>query len=173
MNLVLIGYRGSGKSTIANRLGERLGWEVWHLDDLIEQSAEMSIQEIVEREGWDEFRERESRLVQDACARTGIVVDCGGGVILRNENIQALRSTGRIVFLSCDPEILAKRIDGDSNRPSLTGKKSSTDEIIEVLADRLPLYEEAAGLKIDTGANDVETCVNLIYEWYNDPAYDL
>ena len=172
MNLILIGYRATGKSTLANRLGKVLGHAVWHLDDLIVERAKKSIPEIVEEEGWDAFRNRESQVVADASRATRTVVDCGGGVILRKKNVEALKETGRLVYLACDPEILAKRIGGDANRPSLTGDRSAADEVIEVLNERRPLYEAAADLMIDTGTMNIENCLTTVLEWYGD-AYGL
>lgn len=172
MNLVLIGYRATGKSTLANRLGKVLGHAVKHLDDLIVERAGKSIPEIVEEEGWDAFRDRESKVVLAASHGSRTVIDCGGGVILRQENVEVLKATGRLVYLTCDPEIIAKRIGGDANRPSLTGSQSAADEVIQVLNERKPLYEAAADFVIDTGRIGIQSCVTTILEWYGD-AYGL
>ena len=173
MNLVLIGYRGSGKTAIANAAGKRLNRAVWHLDELIEHRAGKPIPGIVEEEGWDGFRDRESEIVREASREQGIVIDCGGGVILREENVKALRQDGRIVYLTCDPAILAQRIDGDANRPSLTGQGTAAEEVERVLTERRPLYEAAAEFIIDTGTSDLESCVSLIAEWFMDPAGNM
>lgn len=173
MNLVLIGYRGSGKSTLANELGRRLDYPVWHLDEMIVERAGKPIPQIVAEEGWPSFRDRESELVREASAQSGIVVDCGGGIILRRENVEALAHNGRIVYLDCAVETLAQRIGNDPNRPSLTGQGGPADEVARVLAERRPLYEAAAHFIVDTGQHDLDTCATLIFEWFNDPAYDL
>ena len=173
MNLVLIGYRGSGKSAIAVEIGKRHDREVWHLDERIEQHAGKSIPEIVEEEGWEGFRDRESEIVIDASQRHGIIIDCGGGAILREQNVKALRVQGRIVYLTYSPDILAERIEGDANRPSLTGQGSAAEEVERVLGERRPLYEAAAHFMIDTGENDLDTCATIIMQWYLDPAGEL
>ena len=91
MNLILIGYRGTGKSTIAQLLAERLGWGLISLDAEIAKKAQRSIPEIVEQFGWDHFRQLESEICQTAAQQDHMVIDTGGGVIVREENIRALQ----------------------------------------------------------------------------------
>lgn len=162
MNLVLIGYRGVGKSTLSDELGNRLGMPVFHMDEMLEERFGEKIAVFVERSGWDAFREEEQRLAEELSQKDAVVIDCGGGVVTRPENIANLRRKGFVVWLQADPSTIARRIGGDANRPSLTGAKSSTDEIIEVLLKRTPLYESAADMELDTTTHSFLECVNLI-----------
>lgn len=150
MNIVLVGYRGTGKSTVAELLAERLQWPVLHLDQEIVDRSGLSIPEIVARYGWDHFRDLESHLVIEAAARDSFVIDTGGGVILKETNIKALRRNGMLFWLKASPATIAARIKSDTERPSLTGTKSFLEEIEDVLNDRTPRYREAADYEIDT-----------------------
>src|SRR5512141_909374 len=100
MTLILIGYRGTGKSTVGEILARRLGWDLKCLDGLIIARAGMSIPAIVENHGWDWFRDLESRVLADVVAADRQVLDCGGGIILRAENRKALKQSGKVVWLT-------------------------------------------------------------------------
>ena len=150
MNLVLIGYRGTGKSTVAQLLGERLGMEVVSLDQEIVRGAGRSIPEIVAQHGWPHFRDLESAVTKRIAARDGLIIDAGGGVILRAENVTNLRQHGMLFWLRAAVPIIVARIGGGTDRPALTAGKSFTEEVEDVLRERTPLYEAAAHHQIDT-----------------------
>jgi shikimate kinase len=150
MNLALIVYRGTGKSVIARRLGRLLGRPVVSLDSEIVQRAGKSIPDLVAERGWDHFRDLEEQICRCAGAQDGQILDCGGGVVEREANIAALREHGRVFWLRATPATIVARIGGDGNRPSLTGGKSFTDEVSEVLQRRTPLYQAMAHEVIDT-----------------------
>ncbi len=150
MNIVLIGARGSGKSAVAGALSRSLGRSVVSTDAEIERRAGCTIKEFVDRNGWDAFRDLESKVVVDIAAHDGLVLDTGGGVVLRQTNVDALRANGRIFWLQAPVAVLAGRIKDDTNRPSLTSTQSFVDEIASVLAAREPLYAAAAHHVIDT-----------------------
>jgi shikimate kinase len=152
MNIVLIGYRGTGKSAVGALLARRLGWPCLAMDALIVERAGMPIPEIVEKEGWPGFRDRESALARELAARDGIIIDCGGGIIERPENIDALREHGVLIWLQASVPVIVRRIQGDTQRPSLTSGKSFIDEVAEVLERRIPRYAAAAHHVIDTDA---------------------
>ena len=144
MNIVLIGYRGTGKSTVAMLLAARLGRELVSTDAEIVKRAERTIPEIVAQEGWEYFRDLESDICKELAVRDQLVIDTGGGVILRAQNVEALKKTGTVFWLTASVETIAKRIGGDNQRPSLTGTKSFVDEIRDVLRERTPKYQAAA-----------------------------
>jgi shikimate kinase len=144
-NLVLLGYRGTGKSTVAKLLSVRTGWPVVSLDRAIVEHAGLAIPEIVARFGWPGFREREREEVARAAGLVRHILDCGGGVVEDPRNVAALREGGFCVLLTAEVSTIAARIGGDGNRPSLTGK-SIVEEIEEKLAQRGPLYRAAADL---------------------------
>lgn len=150
MNLVLIGYRGTGKSTVARLLAAQLAMEVVSLDAEIVKAAAGSIPEIVAAHGWPYFRDLESQVTKRVCTRDGIIIDAGGGVILRPENVTALRQTGKLFWLRASVPVIVARIEGGTQRPALTAAKSFTEEVEEVLRERTPLYAAAADVKIDT-----------------------
>ena len=150
MNLVLIGYRGTGKSTIGKLVAARLGLEYVCLDDEIVRLAGLSIPEIVRVHTWDHFRDLEEEVVRFCAARDGQLLDTGGGVITRPSNIDRLREKGTVCLLTATVEEIVDRIGSDQGRPSLTGSKSFTDEVAEVLAEREPLYRKAAHFIVDT-----------------------
>ncbi|MEI6519614.1 MAG: shikimate kinase [bacterium] len=162
MNIVLIGYRGTGKSVVGNLLAEKLKMSYYTMDAMIVERAGMPVPEIVEKFGWPGFRDRETELARELAALDGVIIDCGGGIIERPENIEVLRINGVIIWLTATVETIVNRIQGDTNRPSLTGGKSFTDEVAEVLARRTPIYKAAAHHTIETDNLTPEEIVERI-----------
>jgi shikimate kinase len=150
MNLVLIGYRGTGKSSVGRLLAQRLGRELVSTDAEIVRLADRSISDIVNQYGWDHFRDLEAQVCRDLSGRDGLIIDSGGGVILRPENVVCLKAGGVFFWLTAEVRTIIERIGGDTQRPSLTGTKSFTDEVEEVLRERRPKYEAAADHIIPT-----------------------
>ena len=143
-NIVLIGMRGGGKTSVAKLLSEQLKKEFVDIDDLIEEREGMKIADTVERRGWEYFRDRESEVVADVAKRKDVIISTGGGVIQRPENIAALKENGLLIFLNTPAEILAERIDHDPGRPHLTEAASTQEEVEVILEERKKLYEAAA-----------------------------
>jgi shikimate kinase len=162
MNLVLIGYRGSGKSTIGRILAGQLELQYVGLDDEIVRRAGMPIPEIVSRHSWDHFRNLEQQVVEDVTGRDQQILDTGGGVIMRPENTVRLRQGGVVFLLETTVEDIVRRIGADTQRPSLTGAKSFTDEVADVLRDRNPLYRGAAHHTIHTSVLDPQAAADRI-----------
>jgi shikimate kinase len=150
MNIVLIGYRGVGKSAVGRVLAKRLHRELVSTDAEVVKRVGQSIPHIVEQQGWERFRELESAVCGDLAGRDNLIIDTGGGAILRPQNVEALKSNGRFWWLTAGVDTIAKRIGHDSQRPSLTRTQSFIDEIAEVLAERLPKYQAAADSTIAT-----------------------
>jgi shikimate kinase len=153
MNLVLIGFRGAGKSTVGRRIAGRLGREFIDTDDLVEKREVRSIREIVHTSGWNHFRAVEKKVIAELAAGDGLVIAPGGGAVVDQENVARLKRNGWMLWLKADPEVLLSRLDlgrADANRrPSLTGK-GTLEELREVLGGRESLYEGAADVTIDT-----------------------
>lgn len=143
-NIVLIGYRGTGKSTVGKRLARELGRRLISTDAEVVKRAKLSVPEIVTQFGWEYFRDLESTVCRDFAAQDGLIIDTGGGAILRAKNVEVLRRSGTLVWLTATVETITRRIGGDTQRPSLTGTKSFTDEIRDVLTERIPKYQAAA-----------------------------
>jgi len=150
MNIVLIGYRGTGKSTVANLVAQRLHRHVTSTDAEIIAKAGLSIPDIVRQFGWDHFRELETTICRGLTDQKDLVIDTGGGVILKDANVTALKSHGLIFWLTAEIPTIAARIGGDTQRPSLSGTKTFVEEIEEVLHDREPKYRAAADHTVPT-----------------------
>jgi shikimate kinase len=150
MNLVLIGYRGTGKSAVAAILAQELAMGAASLDEEIVREAGMPVPAIVEKHGWAWFRDLESDITRRFSERDGLILDTGGGVILRPENVENLRRNGVLFWLQASVEVIVDRIQASSERPALTAGKTFLEEVEEVLAERLPLYSAAADRAIDT-----------------------
>ena len=150
MNIVLIGYRGTGKTVVAELLAARLGMPCMGMDAQIVKRAGMPIPEIVEKRGWPGFRDIESQVARELAGLDNIIIDAGGGVIERPENIEALQTNSRIFWLRASVDAIVSRIQEDAQRPSLTTGKTFTEEVEEVLEQRTPKYKSAAHYEIDT-----------------------
>jgi shikimate kinase len=162
MNIVLMGYRGTGKSTVGRLLAARLGRELVSTDAEIIKRAQHSIPEIVAQKGWEYFRDLESDICREFASRDQLVIDTGGGAILRAQNVEALKKNGTVFWLTASVETIAKRIGGESQRPSLTGTKSFVDEIQDVLRERTPKYQAAADHSIATDNRSINHLVETI-----------
>ncbi len=163
MNIVLIGYRGTGKSTVARILGERLQRTVISTDAAIVQKAGQSIPQIVEQFGWDHFRELETRMCRKLQDQTDLVIDTGGGLILKEENVKILKAHGKVFWLTAEVPTIVNRISGDTQRPSLSGTKSFVEEIEDILKERTPKYQSAADYTIPTDQETPESIAAHIF----------
>ena len=168
MNLVLIGYRGTGKSTVAKLLATQLGMEVVSLDQEIVRQAGRAIPDIVAAHGWPHFRDLESAVTARCAARDHIIIDAGGGVILRPENVGHLRRGGTLFWLRASVPVIVARIEGGTERPALTAGKSFTEEVEDVLRERTPLYAAAAHHHVDTDARTPEEVAAEIARRYRE-----
>ena len=162
MNIVLVGYRGTGKSTVGRLLAARLGRDFVSTDAEIVKRAQRTIPEIVAQEGWEYFRDLESSICRELAGRDQLVIDTGGGAILRAQNVEALKKNSTVVWLTASVETIAKRIGGDRQRPSLTGTNSFVDEIQDVLRERTPKYQAAADHSIATDDQSINQLVETL-----------
>lgn len=166
MNIVLIGYRGAGKSHVGRLVAEKLAFPYVSIDKAIVSRAGMSIAEIVRQFDWSGFRDREALEVREISVWDSIVIDTGGGVIERPENVESLRENGCIFWLKASVATIVSRIEAGTNRPPLTAGKSFTEEVAEVLARRTPLYREAARYEIATdGQEPNELAEQIVRLW--------
>jgi shikimate kinase len=151
--LTLIGYRATGKTTLAKLLAQRLGWQWIDADVEIERLAGKTIAQIFADDGEPAFRDLEAQVIADLCRRETLVLAAGGGAPLREENRRIMRQSGKVVWLKASPETILKRMSGDAatpqRRPSLTGR-GPLDEIVQLLARREPMYRDTADFTIDT-----------------------
>jgi shikimate kinase len=153
MRVVLVGYRGTGKTTVGQILAEALKWPFIDTDPLIELRAHLSISDIFARLGEPAFRDLESAVIADLAETDPAVIAVGGGAVLRPQNLPCLRANSLVVWLTASPETLYKRMAGDattaSRRPSLTGL-AGLEEIRRLLDVREPYYHSAAHMALDT-----------------------
>ncbi len=172
MNIVLIGYRGTGKSVVGAILARRLGMRYVGMDAAIVERAGMPIPEIVEKEGWPCFRDLESAEARSLAGLDNLIIDTGGGIIERPENIEALQKSACIFWLKARVDTIVARIQGDTQRPALTTGKSFTEEVAEVLERRTPKYQSAAHHEIETDEFTPEQIADRIIEiwWEKQPA---
>lgn len=174
MNIVLLGYRGTGKSHVGRILSDKLAFPYVSIDKAIVLRAGMSIPEIVSQFGWQAFRDRESLEVREISVWDSIIIDTGGGVVERPENIVRLRENGCLIWLKASVATIVSRIEGGSDRPALTDGKSFTEEVAEVLERRTPLYRSAAMHEIDTdGFAPEEIADRIVVLWKKHTARNL
>ena len=158
----LVGMPGSGKSTVGRQLARRLGAPFVDLDHRLEQALGTSIRAYFEQHGEESFREREARLLAEVAAQPGdMVLSTGGGIVLRPENRQALRTCGHVLYLRASPDEIYKRVRHDQARPLLQ-VANPLERLRELYAQRDPLYRDAAHYVIETGRPTVNTLVNMI-----------
>ncbi len=147
-NLFLIGYRGTGKTTLGKIVAKKLNRKFIDTDDLIVQIAKKTIPRIFSEDGEEKFREIETNALKIASEEKNAIISCGGGIIVKEKNFKILK-TGIVCLLTASEETIYKCIYNDKNRPSLTNKDPKT-EIHEVLEFRMPLYKKAANFEIST-----------------------
>lgn len=153
MNIVLVGYRCSGKTTVGKILAHKMGREFIDTDQVIEKSTGCPISSIVTKKGWYYFREMERKVIQEVSRFTDRVIATGGGVVLDPGNVNNLRSNAFLIWLDGDADIMKERFRGQHgsacSRPPLTGT-DPLEEFDEILEFRKPLYEEVADYTVDT-----------------------
>ena len=168
MNLVLIGYRCTGKTTVGRILAETLGWPLVDTDTLVQQRTGRSIQAIVAAGGWPEFRRLEREVVAEVAAGDRQVVSAGGGVILDDANTRALCDGGRVVLLTCSPETVWDRMKADpktlAERPDLTDA-GGLAEVRNLLEERRPRYDRACHYRIPTDRFGPDETAGRILAW--------
>lgn len=161
-NVFLIGFMGSGKSTIASCLVKNYGMDMIDMDQLIVEREGMSISDIFAQKGELYFRDVETNLLIEIQGEQNKVVSCGGGVVLREENVQVMKKCGQVVLLNAKPETILERVKDDDNRPLLRGNKN-VQFIREMMEKRQPKYEMAANFVIHTdGKSADEICKEII-----------
>jgi shikimate kinase len=165
MNIVLIGFRGTGKSTVGRLLAKRLERDFIDSDKQIERSTEKTIKTIFEEYGEEGFRKIETDTIAELSKADNKVISAGGGAVLKNDNVRNLKDNGFLVLLEATPEIIHNRIEQDEKttqqRPSLTDKKP-LDEIKHLIEQREHAYKNAADYTINTSYVSCEDIVNEI-----------
>lgn len=163
-NIVLIGFMGTGKTSLGKLLARKLDYQFLDTDQLIEAESGLKIREIFQRYGEAHFRQLEADLARKLGNTTAKVISTGGGFPLKPENIQQLRSNGFIVLLQATPKVIYHRVSGDESRPLLKNP-DPLGTIGRLLAERQRFYEKA-DFVLNTDEGDLDQlCETLLAEW--------
>lgn len=154
-NIFLIGFMGTGKSAVSDYLKEAYKMTVLDTDEMIEKQEGMAIPDIFTKHGEECFRDLETKVLLEMQSRENTVISCGGGAVLREQNVQEMRKSGKVVLLTASPETILERVKGDNNRPILNGNKN-TEFIRELMEKRREKYEAAADITVHTDNKTVE-----------------
>ncbi len=168
-SVFLIGYRGSGKTTVGKLLAERLGWPFLDLDEQLEKRQGQSIRDIFDQHGETGFRRMESAVLKQFCGLQRHVIATGGGAILDANNRETLRNSGRVAWLTADAPTLWRRLQHDpataDRRPNLT--QGGFQEIEQLLRAREPFYRQCADCTVDTANRSPAEAATLILAYLN------
>ncbi len=161
-NLVLIGFMGTGKSTISAYLSEKYHMETIDMDQVIVEEEGMSIPHIFERYGETYFRNLETSLLKRLQTKKHVVISCGGGTALREENVKEMKKNGRVILLTAAPATIYERVKDSDERPILHGNKN-IEYISSLMAERAEKYETAADVIVETDHKTAaEICEEII-----------
>lgn len=164
-NILLVGYRGTGKSSVGRLLAEALGMSFVDMDQVIVEEEGSSISRIVENHGWPYFRGLEKNLLVRLAGGAGWVIATGGGVVLDPENRLLMKKMGRVIWLKADVDIIVQRLLQDAvtaeQRPAFSDH-NLRDETAAVLHVRTPVYEGVSDAAVDTSTRSIGECVDEI-----------
>ena len=161
-NIVMIGFMGAGKSTVAEYLSTMFAMEVVEMDQLIAEREGMSISDIFETYGEEYFRNMETNLLIEMQEKKNVIISCGGGVAMRERNVAEMKKNGRVVLLTAHPQTILDRVKDSDDRPLLNGHKN-VEYIEQLMEARREKYEAAADIVVDTDNKTVlQICEDLI-----------
>ncbi len=165
MNIVLIGFRGAGKTALAKILAEKLNMPLYNVDKMIEEREGKRIREIVSEKGWQYFREVESNIIEQLSNVDNAIIDTGGGVVENSTNIDNLKKNGYIIYVQSSLKDIKQRILNDPDRPKLNPTLDIEDDLNVTYNRRLPLYEEYSDFRVNTSIKSLEQCANEIVKF--------
>lgn len=160
-NIFLIGFMGTGKTTIAEALNRKYDMQIIDMDFQIEQDEHKSIPDIFATKGEEYFRDLETKLIKKIQEMDNVVVSCGGGAVLREENVCEMKKSGKIILLKATPETILKRVQHSHNRPLLEGNKNVAF-IGELMSKREDKYNAAADIAVSVDDRTVENIAEEI-----------
>ena len=164
--LFFIGFMGAGTTSVSAALGRTLNLPVIEMDEQISRNEGMTIPEIFAQKGESHFRQCETALLEGLAAESACLVSCGGGVAMRQKNVDAMRRCGTVVLLTARPEVILERVKDSDERPLLQGRKNVTD-IAALLAQRRSAYEAAADVTVDTSDLTIEEVCRAVLRQVN------
>ncbi|NWF53476.1 MAG: shikimate kinase [Syntrophaceae bacterium] len=165
MNLILIGLRASGKTSVGKKLSRLLGFSFYDTDELIRRQTGKTVREMVQEGGWPGFRRAEREVIAGLAGKEESVIALGGGAVLDPANVEALKPRGFFIWLQAERETIQERLQGDrgsaEQRPPLSGSADGGEE--EIRKRRIPFYEAVADLTFDTTGLSVEGVAEEIF----------
>lgn len=161
MNIILIGFMGTGKTEVGKRLAERLSNDFLDTDELIEKSEGKKISDIFKDNGEEYFRNLETEVIETLQDYENYVLSTGGGIVLRDENVRLLKEIGPIVLLTARDDVILSRVSDKDDRPLLE-QGDKAEKIKELLAKRALIYKAAADYTVDTSDKSVDNIVEEI-----------
>ena len=163
-NLVLIGFMGTGKTTIGRLCARQLDYAFCDSDAEIVRRVGRPLPEIFTAEGEEAFRRYEREAIADLAAQEGLVIATGGGAVLDPVNAEALRATGKVALLTAAPFVVLRRVGNAQSRPLLADSENPKARIIALLRERRPFYERAAHFRVDTTHFNKSTVADQVIE---------
>ncbi|HWP95948.1 MAG TPA: shikimate kinase [Syntrophomonadaceae bacterium] len=160
-NIVLVGFMGTGKSSVGSRLAQRLNMEFIDMDREIEHLLGMPVDRIFKVYGEKRFRSEERLLAEKLAQRENLVIATGGGVVLESENVQSLRKNGMVICLTADAEDVMKRVNRKKGTRPLLKKNLKLEELVKMMKEREALYGDS-DLSINTSGNELDEVVTSI-----------
>ena len=161
-NIVLIGFMGAGKTTVSDYLSTMFDMDIIEMDQEITDREEMSIPDIFATYGEEYFRDLETSLLVELQDRKNVIISCGGGTALRENNVAEMKKNGRVVLLTASPETIYERVKDSDDRPVLKGRKN-VDGIAELMEQRREKYEASADIVVQTDHKTVlQVCEELV-----------
>lgn len=162
-NIALVGFMGAGKSTVSHQLRQMLNLQEYETDEMIVQKEGMAITEIFEKRGEPYFRDCESRVVASLGECSQSVISCGGGLVMRAENVANLKKSSRIVLLRAQPATILGRVINSTGRPILNGHMNE-EYISSLMEKRRGAYESAADIVVDTDKKSIRKICDELLE---------
>ncbi|MDR5658616.1 chorismate mutase [Serpentinicella sp. ANB-PHB4] len=163
-NIVLVGFMGTGKSSVGQHIAKLLSLDFIDTDRLIEERENMSIKEIFNTHGEAYFRRLEKMVIKDVSQDKNKVISCGGGVVIDQENVEILKEKGRIILLEATADTIKARVDKNNDRPLLS-ESPNLEEIQKKLDDRKAYYRQSADITINTDCKSIdEICQEMLEE---------
>lgn len=162
-NIILIGFMGSGKTSVGKELSTLLEMDHIDIDELIIKNSGLSIDEIFNTYGEIGFRKLEKEVIEDLQDNKNTIISCGGGVVLDSENIDLLKNNGRVIWLKASPQETYNRLLGDTSRPLLKNN-FTVKRLTNLLNSRLALYECASDIIVDTDGKSIQDIAREIVE---------
>ncbi len=162
-NILLIGFMGTGKTTVSRALASALGMREIDTDACIAEREGMSIADIFREKGEPYFRDLETRLLMELEEKSGYIISCGGGMAMREENREKMKAAGCVVLLTARPETILERVKDDDSRPLLSGRKT-VEEVQKLMDARRERYGAAADIQVATDRRTPEDIAKDIVE---------